>query len=249
MGSCQRAAVPLPHQLQPRRLPSRRLFPAAATRCPPLLSAATALQAAFHTVTAVVGAGVLGLPYAFSYLGWAGGLFTLTLFCAFRWGGGADGSGISCVGCTALRLMLGPATLQGLQGAAGPVPLRTRCPGRPRAATTKPLPTTNLFRSIYTSYLLAAMHEQPNGERLNTYREIGEAVLGEQSKGGWDEAEMPIAPRVRVWLQAALARSHAARLPPPGWPPGAAAAADCGRGRRPQGPGWVAGPWPVCSTR
>lgn len=27
-------------------------------------------HAAFHTVTAVVGAGVLGLPHAFSFLGW-----------------------------------------------------------------------------------------------------------------------------------------------------------------------------------
>ena len=36
-------------------------------------------QAACHTVTAVVGAGVLGLPYAFSYLGWAGGTIFLTI--------------------------------------------------------------------------------------------------------------------------------------------------------------------------
>lgn len=32
--------------------------------------------------------------------------------------------------------------------------------------------------SIYTSYLLAALHETPTGERLNTYREMGEALLG-----------------------------------------------------------------------
>jgi amino acid permease len=39
-------------------------------------------HAAFHSVCAVVGAGVLGLPYAFRYLGWIGGLFSLTvLFC------------------------------------------------------------------------------------------------------------------------------------------------------------------------
>lgn len=39
-------------------------------------------HAAFHSVCAVVGAGVLGLPYAFSYLGWLGGLLSLTvLFC------------------------------------------------------------------------------------------------------------------------------------------------------------------------
>lgn len=39
-------------------------------------------HAAFHSVCAVVGAGVLGLPYAFSYLGWMGGLCSLTvLFC------------------------------------------------------------------------------------------------------------------------------------------------------------------------
>jgi hypothetical protein len=32
--------------------------------------------------------------------------------------------------------------------------------------------------SIYTSWLLASLHEAPNGERLNTYREMGEAILG-----------------------------------------------------------------------
>ncbi|KAL4442421.1 hypothetical protein ABPG77_005005 [Micractinium sp. CCAP 211/92] len=72
-------------------------------------------HAAFHTVTAVVGAGVLGLPHSFSFLGWPAGLLLLTLLCGF---------------------------------------------------------------SIYTSYLLAAMHETPSGERLNTYREMGEALLG-----------------------------------------------------------------------
>jgi hypothetical protein len=35
--------------------------------------------------------------------------------------------------------------------------------------------------SIYTSWLLASLHEAPNGERLNTYREMGEAILGEQT--------------------------------------------------------------------
>ena len=34
---------------------------------------------AFHNVTAIVGAGVLGLPSAFSYLGWAGGIVVLIL--------------------------------------------------------------------------------------------------------------------------------------------------------------------------
>lgn len=33
----------------------------------------------FHNVTAMIGAGVLGLPAAFKYLGWAGGTVTLTL--------------------------------------------------------------------------------------------------------------------------------------------------------------------------
>lgn len=33
--------------------------------------------------------------------------------------------------------------------------------------------------SIYTSYLLAALHETPYGERLNTYRQMGEVLLGE----------------------------------------------------------------------
>ena len=35
-------------------------------------------HAGFHNVCAVVGVGVLGLPYAFSYLGWFGGIFGLT---------------------------------------------------------------------------------------------------------------------------------------------------------------------------
>ena len=43
------------------------------------LRAATWPQAAYHTVTAVVGAGVLGLPFAFSYLGWAVGILFLIL--------------------------------------------------------------------------------------------------------------------------------------------------------------------------
>ncbi|PRW51175.1 Lysine histidine transporter 1 [Chlorella sorokiniana] len=72
-------------------------------------------HAAFHTVTAVVGAGVLGLPHAFSFLGWPAGLLLLSLLCA---------------------------------------------------------------ASLYTSYLLAALHELPNGTRLNTYKEMGEALLG-----------------------------------------------------------------------
>ena len=39
-------------------------------------------HAAFHSICAVVGAGVLGLPYAFKYLGWFWGLLTLSvLFC------------------------------------------------------------------------------------------------------------------------------------------------------------------------
>ncbi|KAL3147305.1 hypothetical protein ABBQ32_002791 [Trebouxia sp. C0010 RCD-2024] len=35
----------------------------------------------FHNITAMIGAGVLGLPYAFKYLGWTGG--TITLFVSF----------------------------------------------------------------------------------------------------------------------------------------------------------------------
>ncbi|KAG7667163.1 hypothetical protein KSW81_000904 [Nannochloris sp. 'desiccata'] len=73
-------------------------------------------HAAFHSVCAVVGAGVLGLPHSFSYLGWGPGLFLLASLCAI---------------------------------------------------------------SIYTSHLLAHLHEDPDGDkRYNTYREIGEAVWG-----------------------------------------------------------------------
>lgn len=37
--------------------------------------------------------------------------------------------------------------------------------------------------SIYTSYLLAELHELPNGARLNTYKEMGEALLGKGQLG------------------------------------------------------------------
>lgn len=40
-------------------------------------AAASWLQAAYHTITAVVGAGVLGLPHAFSFLGWGAGIVVL----------------------------------------------------------------------------------------------------------------------------------------------------------------------------
>lgn len=94
---------------------------------------ATWMHASFHTVCAVVGAGVLGLPHAFSYLGWAGGIFTLTLF---------------------------------------------------------------TVSSIYTSYILAALHDNGN-RRLNTYREIGEAVLGPRA-GKW--AVLPVQYSLMVGL-------------------------------------------------
>ena len=64
-----------------------------------------------------VGVGVLGLPYAFSYLGWTGGLLFLGL-----------------------------------------------C----------------FMTSLYTSYLLAALHEGPDGTRRNRYKDLGQAVLGER---------------------------------------------------------------------
>ena len=66
-------------------------------------------------MTAVVGAGVLGLPYQLSFLGWGWGLTMLTVFCG---------------------------------------------------------------ASMYTSYLLAALHEGRAGQRRNTYRELGQEVLG-----------------------------------------------------------------------
>lgn len=40
------------------------------------------LLATAHIVTAIIGAGVLGLPYAMSWLGWVGGIITLLLFFA-----------------------------------------------------------------------------------------------------------------------------------------------------------------------
>ena len=62
-----------------------------------------------------VGVGVLGLPYAFSYLGWTGGFVFLGL-----------------------------------------------C----------------FMTSLYTSYLLAALHEGPDGTRRNRYKDLGQAILG-----------------------------------------------------------------------
>ena len=72
-------------------------------------------HAAFHNVTAVVGVGVLGLPYAFSYLGWIWGVIALV---------------------------------------------------------------TTLAASLYTAYLLAALHEEADGTRHNRYVDLGRAILG-----------------------------------------------------------------------
>ena len=46
--------------------------------------------------------------------------------------------------------------------------------------------------SIYTSYLLAALHETPSGQRLNTYREMGEVLLGER-RGARGPGPPPVA--------------------------------------------------------
>jgi amino acid permease len=46
----------------------------------------------YHSVTAMVGAGVLGLPQAFAHLGWAGGIIFLVFSIWVRWGCG----GIMC---------------------------------------------------------------------------------------------------------------------------------------------------------
>ena len=60
--------------------------------------------------------GVLGLPYAFSYLRWVGGLLFLA---------------------------------------------------------------TCFVTSLYTSSLLAALHEAPDGTRRNRYKDLGKAIFGE----------------------------------------------------------------------
>jgi hypothetical protein len=59
LPTCSLPARPPMHP--PARLPHTPPFP---------LHAASWHHAAFHTVTAVVGAGVLGLAHAFSFLGW-----------------------------------------------------------------------------------------------------------------------------------------------------------------------------------
>ncbi len=86
-----------------------------------MFHAAQWYHAAFHTITAVVGAGVLGLPSAFSHLGWAGGLSLLSIF---------------------------------------------------------------TVTSLYTSYLLASLHERGD-KRYNTYRERGEGIFGALGWGTW----------------------------------------------------------------
>lgn len=40
------------------------------------------IMACFHIITAIIGAGVLGLPHALSMLGWLGGIISLVLFFA-----------------------------------------------------------------------------------------------------------------------------------------------------------------------
>lgn len=63
----------------------------------------------------MVGVGVLGLPYSFSYLGWVAGVFALV---------------------------------------------------------------ATLAVSLYTAYLLSALHEEPDGTRHNRYVDLGRAILG-----------------------------------------------------------------------
>jgi proton-coupled amino acid transporter len=38
-------------------------------------------MACFHIITAIIGAGVLGLPHSLSMLGWLGGSIALVVFC------------------------------------------------------------------------------------------------------------------------------------------------------------------------
>lgn len=54
------------HSSHPPLLPACAAVPLASLPLP----TASWHHAAFHTVTAVVGAGVLGLPHSFSFLGW-----------------------------------------------------------------------------------------------------------------------------------------------------------------------------------
>ncbi len=63
----------------------------------------------------MVGVGVLGLPYSFSYLGWYWGVIALAI---------------------------------------------------------------TLAASLYTAYLLAALHEEPDGTRHNRYVDLGRAMIG-----------------------------------------------------------------------
>lgn len=63
----------------------------------------------------MVGVGVLGLPYSFSYLGWVAGVCALV---------------------------------------------------------------ATLAASLYTAYLLSALHEEPDGARHNRYVDLGRAILG-----------------------------------------------------------------------
>ena len=83
-------------------------------------------HAAFHTITAVVGVGVLGLPYSFSYLGWVAGVFALV---------------------------------------------------------------ATLAVSLYTAYLLSALHEEPDGTRHNRYVDLGRAILGKHDAVPWRPPE------------------------------------------------------------
>ena len=82
-----------------------------------------------------------------------------------------------------MRIAAPPQTPQ-LPPIAGPRVTSPPRPARPPRLACRPagllLLTVLCGFSIYTSYLLAALHEAPNGERLNTYREMGEAILGER---------------------------------------------------------------------
>lgn len=42
-------------------------------------------MASCHIITAIIGAGVLGLPHAVSWLGWGAGIIILVLFFIITW--------------------------------------------------------------------------------------------------------------------------------------------------------------------
>lgn len=157
------------------------------------------MDCAYHSVTAMVGAGVLGLPGVMSTLGWAGGLLALaaSLFVSWCAKASAEGQGGGQGTRSARRRAVSPRrpSLWFEQRATrGGAPCaRTNTPNAPEHAletTLFPPPQTPPPTHIHTRWtyaLLVQMHEVPDLDakpgsggwrRFDRYQDLASYVLG-----------------------------------------------------------------------